>query len=56
MRKINPENIPFQVKDAADILNSPTVARHIKENYKMRLEDIRDFTAATLETYNIKND
>lgn len=50
-KNINVENIPFQVTDIINKLLVGPDKEHIKENYRVRLIDIRDAIDATLMEY-----
>lgn len=50
-RKINVENIPFQVTDIITKLLDSKDKEHIRENYRIRLIDIRDYIDASLDKY-----
>jgi hypothetical protein len=47
-------NIPFQVQNLIDQMMNKTERSHIRDNYRMRLESIRDSIDASLRKY--KND
>ena len=47
-------NIPFQVQNLIDSMMNKSERSHIRENYRMRLESIRDAIDANLRKY--KND
>lgn len=47
-------NVPFQVQNLIDSMMNKTERSHIRENYRMRLESIRDAIDANLRKY--KND
>ena len=51
MRKINLENIPFQVTDIIQKLLASKDQEHIRENYRARLIDIRDAIDMSLNEY-----
>lgn len=50
-KKINVENIPFQVSDIIQKLLDGKDREYIKENYRIRLIDIRDYINASLDKY-----
>lgn len=54
MRKINPETIPFQISELAEKLNGDDNSQ-IKNNYRNRLEDIRDFIDYAIKQFDSKN-
>jgi hypothetical protein len=47
-------NIPFQVQSLIDSMMDKKEKSHIRDNYRMRLESIRDSIDASLRKY--KND
>jgi uncharacterized protein (DUF433 family) len=47
-------NIPFQVQNLIDNMLSKTERDHIRDNYRVRLESIRDAIDLSLRKY--KND
>ena len=47
-------NIPFQVQNLIDQMMDKKEKSHIRDNYRMRLESIRDSIDASLRKY--KND
>lgn len=47
-------NIPFQVQSLIDSMMNRQEKSHIRDNYRMRLESIRDSIDASLRKY--KND
>jgi hypothetical protein len=47
-------NIPFQVQSLIDNMMDKKEKSHIRDNYRMRLESIRDSIDASLRKY--KND
>lgn len=49
-----PHNIPFQVQNLIENMMNKQERPHIRENYRMRLESIRDSIDASLRKY--KND
>jgi hypothetical protein len=47
-------NIPFQVQSLIDSMMNKTERSHIRDNYRVRLESIRDAIDTSLRKY--KND
>lgn len=47
-------NIPFQVQNLIDNMLSRTERDHVRDNYRVRLESIRDAIDSSLRKY--KND
>lgn len=50
-KKINSENVPFQVQDLISKLIASKDNEFIKENYKIRLIDTKDCIEAALQKY-----
>lgn len=44
-------NIPFQVQNLIDSMMNKNERQHIRDNYRMRLESIRDSIDASLRKY-----
>jgi hypothetical protein len=44
-------NIPFQVQSLIDSMMNKTERSHIRDNYRVRLESIRDTIDASLKKY-----
>ena len=47
-------NIPFQIENLIQNMMDKSEREHVRENYRMRLESIRDAIDASLKKY--KND
>jgi hypothetical protein len=48
-------NIPFQVESLIVNLLNKTERQHVRENYCMRLESIRDAIDSSIKTYKNEN-
>ena len=44
-------NIPFQVQSLIDSMMNKTERQHVRDNYRVRLESIRDTIDASLKKY-----
>jgi hypothetical protein len=44
-------NIPFQVQSLIDSMMNKTERQHVRDNYRVRLESIRDTIDASLRKY-----
>lgn len=44
-------NIPFQVQNLIDSMMNKSERQHIRDNYRMRLESIRDSIDTSLRKY-----
>jgi hypothetical protein len=44
-------NIPFQVQNLIDSMMNKTERQHVRDNYRVRLESIRDTIDASLKKY-----
>ncbi len=53
-RKINLDNIPYQVKDLVIALNGHE-PQYVRANYYLRLLDIKDAIDEAIETYDLIN-
>jgi hypothetical protein len=44
-------NVPFQVQNLIDSMMNKTERQHVRDNYRVRLESIRDTIDASLRKY-----
>lgn len=52
MKENQNHNIPFQVETIIQSMMNKTERQHIRENYRLRLEAIRDVIDKSIKRYN----
>lgn len=52
MKENQNHNIPFQVETIIQSMMNKTERHHVRENYKLRLEAIRDVIDKSIKRYN----